>query len=106
MIPTVIGFGLVFGYWWRFCLAATMVAWPAMLAAQGVIGWEWGLTGAAGLAAANALPGILLHQGAARVIRLLRRRARADQFQPAPLAVVHRSSPATPSGVEGWLRPR
>lgn len=73
MIPTMIVFGLVFGRWWRSALVLSAVIWAALLVADGVMGFELGLLGAALLAAANAAIGVLVHQGVLRAYRWLRR---------------------------------
>ncbi len=37
MIPTMILFGLVTGYWWKFALPAAAVIWPTLLLASDTI---------------------------------------------------------------------
>jgi hypothetical protein len=74
VIPTLILFGLVFGRWWRLSLVAAAVGWPALLVATGVMDVQVELLGAAGLAVTNAGVGVLVHQGALRALRVLRRR--------------------------------
>jgi hypothetical protein len=74
VIPTLILFGLVFGRWWRLSLVAAAVGWPALLVTTDVMELNVELLGAAGLAVINAGVGVLLHQGALRALRLLRRR--------------------------------
>ncbi|MFW6090900.1 MAG: hypothetical protein ACODAF_03445 [Actinomycetota bacterium] len=74
MIPTMLLFGLVFGRWWRVCLPAAAVVWPAILLVDGTMGVELGLLAAAGLGVVNAAAGTLVHQGGLRVVRFLRRR--------------------------------
>lgn len=74
MIPTMLLFGLLFGRWWRLALPAAAVAWPAVLLVDGTMTVEPGLLAAAGLALVNAAAGTLVHQGALRAFRILRRR--------------------------------
>ncbi|MDO8107642.1 hypothetical protein Q6348_10585 [Isoptericola sp. b441] len=66
--------GLVFGRWWRSALVLAAVIWDVLLVADGVMGFELGLLGAALLAAANAAIGVLVHQGVLQAYRWLRRR--------------------------------
>lgn len=73
MIPTLILFGLILGRWWRSAVVAGAVGWPALLVVTDTMDVEIGLLGAAGLAAANTGVGVLVHQGALRSFRLLRR---------------------------------
>ena len=80
VIPTMIVFGLVFGRWWRVSLVAAAVAWPVLLVADDVMEVELGLIGAAGLAVINAGAGVLVHQAALRVLRLLRRQHASSQI--------------------------
>jgi hypothetical protein len=68
-------FGLLCGRWWRFALAAAVAGWPALLLATGVMGAEWGLLGAAALAALNAGAGVAMHQAALWAVRQARRGA-------------------------------
>lgn len=75
MIPSMIVFGLVFGRWWRSALVLSAVVWDVLLVADGVMGFELGLLGAALLAVANAAIGVFAHQGVLRAYRWLRRRA-------------------------------
>lgn len=78
MIPTMIGFGLVLGWWWRPALVAAALVWPGLLLATGVFELSWRLPlqllGAALLGVANAAVGVVVAQA---LRRLLRRRARA-----------------------------
>jgi len=76
----MIVFGLVFGRWWRVSLVAAAVAWPVLLVADDVMEVELGLIGAAGLAVINAGAGVLVHQAALRVLRLLRRQHASSQI--------------------------
>jgi len=73
VIPTMIVFGLVLGRWWRLTLPLAAVVWDAWLLADGVMGIELGLIGAALLAMANAGVGVLVHQGVLQGYRWLRR---------------------------------
>ncbi len=74
VIPSMIICGLVFGRWWRLTLVLSAVVWDTLLVADGVMGFELGLLGAALLAAANAAIGVLVHQGVLQAYRWLRRR--------------------------------
>lgn len=81
MIPTMILFGVITGWWWRYCLPAAAVIWPAVLALGGVIDWTWPfwqiagtLLGGALLAVLNAGVGMLLPQAVRWGIRMLRHR--------------------------------
>jgi hypothetical protein len=65
-------FGLIFGRWWRLCLAAAAVGWPLLLVATNVMDVEPGLLAASGLALVNAGFGVLMHRVALRAIGLLR----------------------------------
>ena len=77
MIPTMILFGLVFGRWWRLCLVAAALGWPALLVADGVMDVDPELLGAAGFAVANTAVGVLVHQGVPMAVRMCRRRREA-----------------------------
>lgn len=77
MIPTLIVFGLIFGRWWRISLVIAAAGWPIVLVATDATGLEWVLLSAAGLAAVNALAGVVLHQSALVAVRWLRRRPSA-----------------------------
>jgi hypothetical protein len=79
MIPTLILFGLLFGRWWRFTLLAAALGWPVLLVVTNVMSIGVGLLGAALLAVINAGAGVLVHQGALRALRLLRRRPASHQ---------------------------
>jgi hypothetical protein len=70
----MIVFGLVFGRWWRSALVLSAVIWDVLLVADGVMGFELGLLGAALLAMANAGIGVLVHQTVLQACRCLRRR--------------------------------
>ena len=71
MIPILILFGLVFGRWWRLSLIAAALGWPVVLVATDVMSIEPGLLGASGVAVANTVVGVLIHQGIARAVRTL-----------------------------------
>jgi hypothetical protein len=71
VIPILILFGLVFGRWWRLSLIAAALGWPVLLVATDVMSVEPGLLGASGLAVANTVVGVLIHQGILRAIRTL-----------------------------------
>lgn len=74
MIPTVILWGLIFGRWWKTALIGSAIAWPAVLAIDGVMGLEPGqLLAAALLAVANATVGAAVHQGVLWLVRRVRR---------------------------------
>ena len=76
MIPTMIVFGLVFGWWWRSALVAAAVVWPTLLLVTGVFPLSWELPLALALAAlfgaANAGVGVAVDQGILWAIRRLR----------------------------------
>jgi hypothetical protein len=76
VIPTLILFGLVFGHWWRTTLAVAFVGWPVLLLASGVDIELGSLPAAAGLGAANAAVGILIHQVVWRLVRAVTSAAR------------------------------
>jgi hypothetical protein len=81
VIPTLILFGLIFGRWWRFSLIAAAIGWPVVLVVGDVMAFEWGLVGAAGLAVANTLVGVLAHQGVRWVVvRQVRHRHAAPKI--------------------------
>jgi uncharacterized membrane protein len=86
MIPTMILFGLVLGWWWRTALIAAAVVWPLMLWQAGIFDSLEGTTplglavGAALLGAANAGVGVAIDQGILALVRRARRRP------PAPAA--------------------
>lgn len=71
MIPTMIVFGLVFGRWWRTCLVVGALAWPLLLLLDDTIGAAE-LLPAAGLGLINTAVGVLVHQGALRLVRYVR----------------------------------
>ncbi len=73
MIPTMIVFGMVFGYWWRAALIAAPFLWPLLLVELGGLGLS-GVPVAAVLGLLNAAVGVAAIQGglwAARRLRLL-----------------------------------
>lgn len=81
MIPTMILFGVVTGWWWRVALIGAAVVWPVILAVGGVIDWSWPFWQVAGtllggslLAVLNAAVGMLLPQAIRWGIRMLRRK--------------------------------
>lgn len=78
MIPTVILFGVILGRWWAPTVAFGAIFWPALLIASGVMGVEPGLLAAAGLGAANAAVGVLVHQVLLWIIRRARERKRSS----------------------------
>ena len=80
MIPTLILFGLIFGRWWRFSLVAAAIGWPVVLVVGDVMGLEWGLAAAAGLAVVNTLVGVLAHQGVLWMVRQVRHRHGAPKI--------------------------
>jgi hypothetical protein len=80
VIPTLILFGLIFGRWWRFSLIAAAIGLPVVLVVGDVMAFEWGLVGAAGLAVANTLVGVLAHQGVRWVVRQVRHRHAAPKI--------------------------
>ncbi len=80
MIPTMILFGLVLGWWWRTALIAAAVDWPLMLWQAGIFDGTQGVMGAVGLAfgaallgAANAGVGVAIDQGILALIHRFRR---------------------------------
>ncbi len=77
MIPTMILFRALFGRWPGAALVAAAIAWPILLVVTGVMDVEGGLLAAAGLSAANAVVGVVVHQGTLFGVRRLRRQAGA-----------------------------
>ncbi|MEV6302705.1 hypothetical protein AB0M02_25055 [Actinoplanes sp. NPDC051861] len=70
MIPILIVFGMLAGYWWRRALVGAAVGWPLILWVTGVMDLGFGMLGAALLAVVNTGVGVLINQG----VRLVRRR--------------------------------
>jgi hypothetical protein len=82
MIPTLILFGLVFGRWWRFALAAAAFGWPLTLVLlNDMDSNEWAPVAAALLAVANTAVGVAVHQAALWSVRSLRRQRRTSRNQ-------------------------
>jgi uncharacterized membrane protein len=84
MIPTMILFGLVLGWWWRTALIAAAVVWPLMLWQAGIFDGTQGVMGTVGLAlgaalfgVANAGVGVAIDQGILALVRRIRRRGAA-----------------------------
>lgn len=77
MIPTVILLGLVLGRWPAAAIVSALIGWPAVLAVSGAMHVEPALVGAAGLAVANVVLGILVHQMCMGAVRRL-------HHQPSP----------------------
>jgi len=67
----MIVFGLVFGRWWRSCLVAGALAWPALLLVDDIIG-TGDLLPAAALGLVNTAVGVVVHQGVLRIVRYFR----------------------------------
>lgn len=69
MIPTMILFGLVLGYWWRTALIASAIVWPLLLLTTNthIAGSE--LVPSSLLAIANTAVGVLVVQAIRRSIR-------------------------------------
>jgi hypothetical protein len=85
VIPTMILFGLVTGYWWRFTLATSAILWPCLLLWPERIISAAHIPGAAMLGAANAAIGVVMVQGVAFAFRRIRRHLHpSDQASPAP----------------------
>lgn len=72
MIPTMIGFGLLAGRWWKTALVGGAIYWPVLLLSTGVISWGH-VGGAAALGLANTAVGVLVHQAVLRTVRAVRR---------------------------------
>ena len=73
VIPTMILFGLVTGYWWRFALAASAILWPCLLLWPERIISATQIPGVALLGVANAAIGVAVVQGVAIAVRRIRR---------------------------------
>lgn len=78
VIPTMILFGIVLGRWWAPTVVFGAIFWPALLLASDVMGVEPGLLAAAGLGAANAAVGVLVHQAILWIIRRAREGKRSS----------------------------
>jgi hypothetical protein len=74
VIPTMILFGLVTGYWWKLALPAAAVTWPTLLLASDTIA-AGQIPAAALLGLVNAAVGVALVQGVLAAIRGFRHRA-------------------------------
>lgn len=74
MIPSMIVFGLLVGYWWKVALVTATLGWPGLLLATGVISIAQ-IPGAALLAAANAAIGVAVVQAIVFGVRWTKRRA-------------------------------
>jgi hypothetical protein len=76
VIPTLLLVGVVVGRWW--VVPASALVWVALLLATGTVD-SGGVLAAAGLAAANAVVGVLVHKAGTQVIsagRAMRARPR------------------------------
>jgi len=73
MIPTMILFGVLTGYWWRAALVLAAVAWPVVVVTQSDLGAA-AVPAAALLGVANATVGVLVVQAGLGALRVLRRR--------------------------------
>ncbi len=73
MIPTMILFGLVAGYWWRFALAASAILWPCLLLWPERMISAAQIPGTALLGVANAAFGVVVAQGVVLISRRIRR---------------------------------
>lgn len=87
MIPTMIGFGLIFGRWWKTTLIAAAIVWPLLLIYYGALDNPpgsrlQGLALGAALAVVNAAVGVAVHQAVLFLVRKLRPR-RVDNGQLA-----------------------
>jgi hypothetical protein len=69
VIPALILVGLVFGRWWRIVIPLAAVGWPAVLIGTGVDSGLAFALGAAGLAIANVVVGVLVHQALWLLVR-------------------------------------
>lgn len=69
MIPVLLVVGLVLGRWWRTTLAVATILWPFLLVVNGVMNVTIELLGAAALAFANSLTGVIVHQGLLWTVR-------------------------------------
>lgn len=79
MIPTMIGFGLVFGRWWKSALVAAAIIWPLLLLAYGAFenppeSRFRVLAIAVALAVVNAGVGVAVHQAILHLVRRMRPR--------------------------------
>lgn len=74
MIPTMIVFGLLTGYWWKFALPAAAIGWSVLLLATGIIGMAQ-VPGTALLGFVNAAVGIAMIQAVYIGARRMERRA-------------------------------
>ncbi|MDN5896697.1 MAG: hypothetical protein L0H93_22100 [Nocardioides sp.] len=84
MIPTMILFGLVTGYWWRFALPVAAVIWPTLLLASDTIAVRQ-IPVAALLGLVNAAVGVALVQGVLVAVRGIRHRpSQATRAQRVP----------------------
>lgn len=79
MAPTMILFGLVFGWWWRSTLIVAAVVWPALVlvSSHGETGLRV-ILAAALIGFLNAVVGVLIAQGVLHLVRMMRDR------EPAP----------------------
>jgi hypothetical protein len=77
MIPTLLVVGFLAGRWYVIPLAA--VVWPLVLVLLGIESDAADLFVAAGLAAANTAVGVLVHQGAKRLLAGLARLVRGPR---------------------------
>jgi hypothetical protein len=90
MIPSLIAFGLVFGYWWKSTLAVAAIGWPIVLFASGIYSNGVGLpnplvfaAGSAAIALANAGVGVALNRGGAALLRGRQRRRERESAAEA-----------------------
>lgn len=74
LIPTMILFGLVTGYWWKLALPAAAVIWPLLLVASDTVTASQ-IPAAALLSLVNAAVGAALVQGVLVTVRGIRHRA-------------------------------
>ncbi len=89
MIPTMILFGLAFGWWWKFTLIAAPLTWVTLLVVGGTIDWSWPPEWIIGTVLGGALFGLLnagvgaIVPQVARLIRyLIRRNSTAKSAAP------------------------
>lgn len=69
MIPTLILVGFVLGRWWRIAIPLAAVGWPVLLIVTDVdSGFDFAL-GAASLAIANVLVGVLVFRALSLLVR-------------------------------------
>ena len=78
MIPTMILFGIILGRWWASTVVFGAIFWPVILLASDAMGVDPGLLATAGLGAANAAVGVLVHQVILWIIRRARERKRSS----------------------------